>query len=204
MPETPEKSLRDLVRTELDLAAQEGREIPSIRALRAKVQRGSFTAITAYVKEWRLEHTPKADVKPEGFDEASGKALSDAVWRIIGPAVAAQKNALRKEAEARLAIEREETAKLVVLAEEKLKEAEAMEALSAEKDAEIRRLREENARLAGELKSAQQAVKDAKADYARVNAALNKAIEGEVAATATLEAFKKMFPLFEKKPTKRR
>ena len=195
MTEPAATPLRDLVRAELDKAASEGRSIPSIRALRATVQRGSFTAITTFVKEWRLEHAPRTDHKPEGFDEASGKSLSSAVWAVISPAVTAQIEAAQKAAAEQLAIEREETAKLTALAEEKLKEAEAIEASAAKKESEVQHLREENARLQGELASARQEIANAKSDHERLNSALNKAIESAASATATLAAFKKMFPL---------
>ncbi len=198
MPETKETPLRDLIRAELDHAAQEGRAIPSIRTLRATVQRGSFTAITAFVKEWRLEHAPKTDVKPDGFDEASGKALSDAVWRIISPAVAARMAAVQKAADERIAVEREEAAKIASLAEEKLREAEAKESEFRKKDEAIRRLREASARLEGELAAARRDLEASKADYERLNSALNQSIEREAFATATLEAFQKMFPMTAK------
>ncbi len=199
----PVLPLRDAVRAELDRAAAEGRDVPSIRTLRAVVKRGSFTAITAFVKEWRLEHAPKNDVKPAGFDETSGKALADAVWRILQPAVTARVTAVQKVADARIEIERTEAQKSLKYAEEMVAEAEAMKAAASAQQEEIMRLREENAQLRGALEAAQKSVENAKADNSRLAAALNKAIEGEAFATATLDAFKAMFPYLKEKMPKK-
>lgn len=152
--DTPVLPLRDAVRAELDRAAAEGRDVPSIRTLRAAVQRGSFTAITAFVKEWRLEHAPVADPKPAGFDEASGKALSDAVWRLLQPAINARVAAVQKAADERIEIERTEAQKSLKYAEEMVAEAEAVKAAAAAQQEAIAHLKEENARLRGALEAA--------------------------------------------------
>ncbi len=199
----PVLPLRDAIRAELDRAAAEGRDVPSIRTLRAAVQRGSFTAITAFVKEWRLEHAPKNDMKPAGFDETSGKELADAVWRILQPTVAARVAAVQKTADARIEIERTEAQKSLKYAEEMVAESEAIKATASAQQEEIVRLREENARLRGALEAAEKSIENAKADNDRLAAALNKAIEAEAFATATLNAFKTMFPYLKEKMPKK-
>ena len=197
---TPDTDIRTAVYSLIEEAVSQGKEIPSIRMLRTKICRGSFSDITAFVKEWRSKHCQQIDVKPTGFDETSGKALSDAVWAIISPVVSEQVKTLQDAAASQLEIERTETQKLVKNAEEMLAEAESIKKRFAEQETEIHHLREELAKLRGALEMSEKELAGAKADYNRINSALNKAIQNEVAAKSKLEAYEKLLSL--PKPTK--
>ncbi len=119
--------VRAVVRNILDKAKEAGEKLPTLRAIRAAVGRGSMTTISDIIHEWQLEQVQSNSKFPEGFSEATTKALSEAVWNLILPVLQEQTGAIEAEAARRIEIEKTGAVKIREAAEEVLAEAKAKE-----------------------------------------------------------------------------
>lgn len=194
MTNSPTLTLRDAVRAQLERAAADGAEVPSLRALRAAVGYGSLTTISEAVKEWRLEQAKRELSLPAGFPAESGEAVLAAVWKVVKPLMQVQIEAVQKDAESRIALERSDAAELKKASEEVLLESSERDKRLSDALAQVSHLLQENAQLSGKLVEAREQIDRLRAEIDGLRKTLDKATSSEVAAKAELDALKKLLP----------
>lgn len=104
----------------LDEAASKNSAIPSLRMLRAKIGAGSLTTISEAVKRWRMSRLVASGELPEALTNEQAGVIAQAVWGVVSPMLESRMTALKGKTEQIIAIEKEETDKLVRAADEDL------------------------------------------------------------------------------------
>ena len=194
-----DKSVTEAVYDILTKAQNANEKIPTLRVIRATVGRGSLSTISEAVKEWRLEQLQSTGTLPTAFTPENAKAVSDAVWAVVQPILAARAGDIQSQADRRIELEAGEAAKIREAAEEMLAEANS-------KEETLKRVQQHEAQLMGSVAQLQGALDEARSGNARLQAAnaalhkeLDEAIKEAAAAKAALVAFKDMLPFVDAK-----
>ena len=85
-----DQSVRDSVREILESAQESDRQLPSIRAIRAKIGKGSLGTISEAVNEWKQEKLVQQGELPSGFEQREAENIIKAVWEAVAPMIRAQ------------------------------------------------------------------------------------------------------------------
>lgn len=183
----------------LDKAEAEGKEVPTLRTIRAELGKGSLTTISEAVKTWKQERIRRVSPLPDGFDEDQSKALSSCIWGLVEPIMQKTLDQLQQAADARINLQEKESEKLKEAAEEVLAEAEA-EARTKEFDA-LRREAEDLRVKVAQSEEALKGVREALAAKTQELSALMEqhraALDRAAAAEATCATMRKMIPLLD-------
>ena len=73
-----DQSVRDSVREILESARESDRQLPSIRAIRAKLG-----TISEAVNEWKQEKLVQKGELPSGFEQREAENIIKAVWEAV-------------------------------------------------------------------------------------------------------------------------
>lgn len=194
-----DKSVVEAVYEILDKAQNANERIPPLRVIRATIGRGSLSTISEAVKAWRLRQLQSAGTLPTAFTPENAKAVSDAVWAVVQPILAAHAGDIQSQADRRVELEAGEVAKVREAAEEMLAEANS-------KEETLKRVQQHEAQLMENVAQLQGALDEARAGNTRLQAAnaalhkeLDEAIKEAAAAKAALTAFKDMLPFVDAK-----
>lgn len=187
--------VRTAVRNILNKAKEAGEKLPSLRAIRAAVGRGSMTTISDIIHEWQLEQAHTNSKFPEGFSEATTKALGETVWNLILPVLQEQTGAIEAEAASRIEIEKTSAAKIREAAEEVLAEAKAKEEAFIEMQKKVAELMATNAEQLGALREARAVIGQLQVANEELLKKFNEASTAAAAAQAKLD----MLPLIDPK-----
>lgn len=194
-----DKSVVEAVYEILDKAQGANEKIPALRVIRATIGRGSLSTISDAVKQWRLDRLQSTGALPAAFTPENAKAVSDAVWAVVQPILAARAGDIQSQADHRIELEAGEAAKIREAAEEMLAEANS-------KEETLKRVQQHEAQLMENVAQLQGALEEARAGNTRLQAAnaalhkeLDEAIKEAAAAKAALTAFKDMLPFVDAK-----
>lgn len=183
----------------LDQYAVKGGKEPTLRSLRSLIGSGSFTTISDAVKEWKAQQLPAIPELPDAMPEEAARIVCATVWRSVAPLLKQRIDEVRQDAEARIKIERETTARLQAVADETLSDATAKEEALKQAQQRAETLDKELQEIRGELRE----LRAAKAALEERNEALQnelgKARQEAVAAQAEAAAIRKMVPLLDPK-----
>lgn len=134
----------------LDEAASKNSAIPSLRMLRAKIGAGSLTTISEAVKRWRMSRLVASGV------------IAQAVWGVVSPMLESRMTALKGKTEQIIAIEKEETDKLVRAADEDLVKLNSVLVDKHYLEDQVRKLEGRIAELEKELATTQTALESSR------------------------------------------
>ena len=70
-----DQSVRYSVREILESAQESDRQLPSIRAIRAKIGKGSLGTISEAVNEWKQEKLVQQGELPSGFEQREAENI---------------------------------------------------------------------------------------------------------------------------------
>lgn len=194
-----DQSIRDAVRGILENAATAGNELPSIRAIRAKIGKGSFGTISEAVNEWKQEQLASRTDMPQGFDEQAMKKISDVVWTVVAPMMAERIGLIEQNAARRIEIEHAEANKVREAADEALATVEDKDNRIATLTEQVKGLGEALAKAQGALEQANAAYAALQAENGALHSALDKALQEAAKATAALESTQRLLPFLDPK-----
>lgn len=181
----------------LDKAEAEGKDVPTLRTIRAELGKGSLTTISEAVKTWKQERIRRVSPLPDGFDDDQNKALSSCIWGLVEPIMQKTLDQLQQAADARIHLQEKESEKLKEAAGEVLAEAEAR---TREFDALRREAEDLRVKLA-QSEEALKGVREALAAKTQELSALMEqhraALDRAAAAEATCATMRKMIPLLD-------
>jgi len=172
--------IRNEVLKVLDETAAAGEKTPSLRAIRARLGRGSLTTISEVVKGWKAGHLPGVTELPETLPPEASRLITAAVWHSVKPMLKDRISAVQKEADEKIAIEKTAAAELVEAAKEKLSEA-------AKKEAELLAAKTRAEKLEKRLAAAEKEIELLKADRKAAEDRETK-LRAEVAAAQSAAA----------------
>ena len=165
-----DKSVIEAVYEILDEAQAANEKIPALRVIRATIGRGSLSTISEAVKQWRLDRLQSTGALPAAFTPENAKTVSDAVWAVVQPILAARAGDIQSQADRRIELEVGEATKVREAAEEMLAEANS-------KEETLKRSQQHEAQLMESVAQLQGALEEARAGNTRLqaaNAALHK------------------------------
>ena len=113
-----DQSVRDSVREILESAQESDRQLPSIRAIRAKIGKGSLGTISEAVNEWKQEKLVQQGELPSGFEQREAENIIKAVWEAVAPMIRAQIEQIDSRAKTRIQIEHDEESRVREAADE--------------------------------------------------------------------------------------
>lgn len=184
-----DQSVRDSVREILESARESDRQLPSIRAIRAKIGKGSLGTISEAVNEWKQEKLVQKGELPSGFEQREAENIIKAVWEAVAPMIRAQVEQIDSRAKARLQIEHDEALASVEKKERRLEEL----------DEQVRGLQEDLAKLKGALEQANTENLRLVAENTQLHKALDKSLQEEAKAQASLQSMKRLLPFLDPK-----
>ena len=149
-----DQSVRDAVREILENMQASGQPLPSIRALRAKIGKGSLGTISEAVNDWKQEKLVQQGELPSGFEQGEAEKIVNTVWEDVSPMIRAQVEQIDTRAKARIQIKHDEASHVREAADEALASVEKKERRLVELDEQVRGLQEELAKLNGALEQA--------------------------------------------------
>ena len=193
--ESNQIQVRAVVRNILNKAKEAGEKLPTLRAIRAAVGRGSMTTISDIIHEWQLEQVQSNSKFPKGFSEATTKVLGEAVWNLILPVLQEQIGAIEAEAARRIEIEKTSAVKIREAAEEVLAEAKAKEEAFIEMQKKVAELMATTAEQLGALHEARAMIGQLQVANEELLKKFNEASTAAAAAQAKLD----MLPLIDPK-----
>lgn len=194
-----DQSVRDSVREILESAQENDRQLPSIRAIRAKIGKGSLGTISEAVNEWKQEKLVQQGALPSGFEQRETENIINAVWEAVAPMIRAQVEQIDSRAKARIQIEHDEASRIREAADEALASVEKKERRLEELDEQVRGLQEELAKLKGALEQANSENLRLAAENTRLHEALDKSLQEEAKAQASLQSMKRLLPFLDPK-----
>ena len=194
-----DQSVRDSVREILESAQENDRQLPSIRAIRAKIGKGSLGTISEAVNEWKQEKLVQQGALPSGFEQRETENIINAVWEAVAPMIRAQVEQIDSRAKARIQIEHDEACRIREAADEALASVEKKERRLEELDEQVRGLQEELAKLKGALEQANSENLRLAAENTRLHEALDKSLQEEAKAQASLQSMKRLLPFLDPK-----
>ena len=184
-----DQSVRDSVREILESVQESDRQLPSIRAIRAKIGKGSLGTISEAVNEWKQEKLVQKGELPSGFEQREAENIIKAVWEAVAPMIRAQVEQIDSRAKARLQIEHDEALASVEKKERRLEEL----------DEQVRGLQEDLAKLKGALEQANTENLRLAAENTQLHEALDKSLQEEAKAQASLQSMKRLLPFLDPK-----
>ena len=193
------QSVRDSVREILESARESDRQLPSIRAIRAKIGKGSLGTISEAVNEWKQEKLVQKGEPPSGFEQREAENIIKAVWEAVAPMIRAQVEQIDSRAKARLQIEHDEASRVRGAADEALASVEKKERRLEELDEQVRGLQEDLAKLKGALEQANTENLRLAAENTQLHEALDKSLQEEAKAQASLQSMKRLLPFLDPK-----
>lgn len=194
-----DQSVRDSVREILESVQESDRQLPSIRAIRAKIGKGSLGTISEAVNEWKQEKLVQKGELPSGFEQREAENIIKAVWEAVAPMIRAQVEQIDSRAKARLQIEHDEASCVREAADEALASVEKKERRLEELDEQVRGLQEDLAKLKGALEQANTENLRLAAENTQLHEALDKSLQEEAKAQASLQSMKRLLPFLDPK-----
>ena len=194
-----DQSVRDSVREILESVRESDRQLPSIRAIRAKIGKGSLGTISEAVNEWKQEKLVQKGELPSGFEQREAENIIKAVWEAVAPMIRAQVEQIDSRAKARLQIEHDEASRVREAAYEALASVEKKERRLEELDEQVRGLQEDLAKLKGALEQANTENLRLAAENTQLHEALDKSLQEEAKAQASLQSMKRLLPFLDPK-----
>ena len=194
-----DQSVRDSVREILESAQESDRQLPSIRAIRAKIGKGSLGTISEAVNEWKQEKLVQQGALPSGFEQREAENIIEAVWEVVAPMIRAQVEQIDSRAKARIQIEHDEASRVREAADEALASVEKKDRRLEELDEQVRGLQEDLAKLKGALEQANSENLRLAAENTRLHEALDKSLQEEAKAQASLQSMKRLLPFLDPK-----
>ena len=191
-----DQSVRDSVREILESVQESDRQLPSIRAIRAKIGKGSLGTISEAVNEWKQEKLVQKGELPSGFEQREAENIIKAVWEAVAPMIRAQVEQIDSRAKARLQIEHDEASCVREAADEALASVEKKERRLEELDEQVRGLQGDLAKLKGALEQANTENLRLAAENTQLHEALDKSLQEEAKAQASLQSMKRLLPFF--------
>ncbi len=192
-------SVRDAVREILENVQASGQPLPSIRALRAKIGKGSLGTISEAVNDWKQEKLVQQGELPSGFEQGEAEKIVNAVWEVVAPMIRAQVEQIDTRAKARIQIEHDEASHVREAADEALASVEKKERRLVELDEQARGLKEELAKLNGALEQANTENARLAAENFRLHESLDKSLQEQAKAQASLLEMKRLLPFLDPK-----
>ena len=192
-------SVRDAVREILEIAQESNSQLPSIRAIRAKIGKGSLGTISEAVNEWKQEKLVQQGALPSGFEQREAENIIEAVWEAVAPMIRAQVEQIDSRAKARIQIEHDEASRVREAADEALASVEKKDRRLEELDEQVRGLQEDLAKLKGALEQANSENLRLAAENTRLHEALDKSLQEEAKAQASLQSMKRLLPFLDPK-----
>ena len=122
--------------------------------------------------------------------------LIKAVWEAVAPMIRAQVEQIDSRAKARLQIEHDEASRVREAADEALASVEKKERRLEELDEQVRGLQEDLAKLKGALEQANTENLRLAAENTQLHEALDKSLQEEAKAQASLQSMKRLLPFF--------
>lgn len=196
---TQDQNIRDAVRNLLSASASAGQQCPSIRAIRAKIGKGSFGTISEIVNQWKQEQLQSRGDMPERFESKDAEKIIAVIWEIVAPLIRDRIESVEKRAQQRIDIEHAEADKVREAADEVLAEAENKDRQIIALTEQVKSLTEELARRQGALEQAQQSNESLRNDNKALHEALDKALQEAARATAALESAQRLLPFLDPK-----
>ena len=194
-----DQSVRDSVREILEIAQESNSQLPSIRAIRAKIGKGSLGTISEAVNEWKQEKLVQQGELPSGFEQREAENIIEAVWEVVAPMIRAQVEQIDSRAKARIQIEHDEASRVREAADEALASVEKKERRLEELDKQVRGLQEDLAKLKGALEQANTENLRLAAENTQLHEALDKSLQEEAKAQASLQSMKRLLPFLDPK-----
>ena len=194
-----DQSVRDSVREILEIAQESNSQLPSIRAIRAKIGKGSLGTISEAVNEWKQEKLVQQGALPSGFEQREAENIIEAVWEVVAPMIRAQVEQIDSRAKARIQIEHDEASRVREAADEALASVEKKDRRLEELDEQVRGLQEDLAKLKGALEQANSENLRLAAENTRLHEALDKSLQEEAKAQASLQSMKRLLPFLDPK-----
>lgn len=194
-----DQSVRDSVREILESAQESDRQLPSIRAIRAKIGKGSLGTISEAVNEWKQEKLVQQGALPSGFEQREAENIIEAVWEVVAPMIRAQVEQIDSRAKARIQIEHDEASRVREAADEALASVEKKDRRLEELDEQVRGLQEDLAKLKGALEQANSENLRLAAENTRLHEALDKSLQEQAKAEASLQSMKRLLPFLDPK-----
>ena len=194
-----DQSVRDSVREILESAQESDRQLPSIRAIRAKIGKGSLGTISEAVNEWKQEQLVQQGALPSGFEQREAENIIEAVWEVVAPMIRAQVEQIDSRAKARIQIEHDEASRVREAADEALASVEKKDRRLEELDEQVRGLQEDLAKLKGALEQANSENLRLAAENTRLHEALDKSLQEQAKAEASLQSMKRLLPFLDPK-----
>ena len=188
-----DQSVRDSVREILESVRESDRQLPSIRA---KIGKGSLGTISEAVNEWKQEKLVQKGELPSGFEQREAENIIKAVWEAVAPMIRAQVEQIDSRAKARLQIEHDEASRVGEAADEALASVEKKERRLEELDEQVRGLQEDLAKLKGALEQTNTENLRLAAENTQLHEALDKSLQEEAKAQASLQSMKRLLPFF--------
>lgn len=196
-------TVHELIASILDEASKEGRPLPSLRALRAKIGHGSLTTISDAVKAWRVKQMVEAGELPEAFTASEAANVSAAVWETVSPILQQRIEEIRRSAQERIDMEIAEAKRLSQSAQEMLEEAEVIrkeaDSREAEHAKELADARSTLDKTCGALEEARKEIKDLRQQLDAVRQERDAALKTAAAAEASSEAIRRLVPFLDPK-----
>lgn len=194
-----DQSVRDSVREILESARESDRQLPSIRAIRAKIGKGSLGTISEAVNEWKQEKLVQKGELPSGFEQREAENIIKAVWEAVAPMIRTQVEQIDSRAKTRIQIEHDEASRVREAADEALASVEKKECRLEELDEQVRGLQEDLAKLKGALEQANTENLRLAAENTQLHEALDKSLQEEAKAQASLQSMKRLLPFLDPK-----
>lgn len=194
-----DQSVRDSVREILESARESDRQLPSIRAIRAKIGKGSLGTISEAVNEWKQEKLVQKGELPSGFEQREAENIVKAVWEAVAPMIRTQVEQIDSRAKTRIQIEHDEASRVREAADEALASVEKKECRLEELDEQVRGLQEDLAKLKGALEQANTENLRLAAENTQLHEALDKSLQEEAKAQASLQSMKRLLPFLDPK-----
>ena len=191
-----DQSVRDSVREILESVQESDRQLPSIRAIRAKIGKGSLGTISEAVNEWKQEKLVQKGELPSGFEQREAENIIKAVWEAVAPMIRAHVEQIDSRAKTRIQIEHDEASRVREAADEALASVEKKERRLEELDEQVRGLQEDLAKLKGALEQANTENLRLAAENTQLHEALDKSLQEEAKAQASLQSMKRLLPFF--------
>lgn len=194
-----DQSVRDSVHEILESARESDRQLPSIRAIRAKIGKGSLGTISEAVNEWKQEKLVQKGELPSGFEQREAENIIKAVWEAVAPMIRAQVEQIDSRAKTRIQIEHDEASRVREAADEALASVEKKERRLEELDEQVRGLQEDLAKLKRALEQANTENLRLAAENTQLHEALDKSLQEEAKAQASLQSMKRLLPFLDPK-----
>ena len=133
---------------------------------------------------------------PSGFEQREAENIIKAVWEAVAPMIRAHVEQIDSRAKTRIQIEHDEASRVREAADEALASVEKKERRLEELDEQVRGLQEDLAKLKGALEQANTENLRLAAENTQLHEALDKSLQEEAKAQASLQSMKRLLPFF--------